>query len=132
MFGRESFLFTLAAGLSISLCSAAETRHWRHYEHQASRGSNGDQVQDRQRKAVTFATAVDEMIRACREEAVDLKTTLLDLDLQAVQLTDEQPTMLEQVSSAAEEAAEPLDTNCPKEIGFNSAKKSKPWIARLS
>jgi hypothetical protein len=114
------FLFTLAAGLTVCLWSVAEARHWHYYDHQVSHGSK---VQDRQRKAMTFATAVDEMIRACREEAVDLETTPLDLVLQAVQLTDKQRTILQKVPSAAEEAAEPLYDNCPKEIGAQLSEK---------
>ena len=116
MFRRESFLFTLAFWLTISLCSVSEARHWRYYHAQVSRGSEAARVQD-QRKAVTFATAVDGIVRACREEAVDLRTMPLGLVLQAVQLTGEQRSLLEQVADTAEGAAKPLDSSCPKEIG---------------
>jgi hypothetical protein len=41
----------------------------------------------------------------------------LGLVLQAVQLTGEQRSLLEQVADTAEGAAKPLDSSCPKEIG---------------
>ena len=104
---HQRFLFTVAAVLTVCLCSITDARQWRHVENRVTRATDGDQVQDRPRKAVTFAAAVDGMIHACREEAVDLKAMLLDLVLQAVRLTDEQRTLLEEVPGAAQVAAEP-------------------------
>jgi hypothetical protein len=123
MFARERhrrFLFTLVAWLAVCLCSVAHAQDSRRYDRQVSRGTGEDQAQGSQEK---FAAAVDMMIRACRESAVILKATPLDVILQAVQPTDEQRAALEKVRSVAQAAAVPLDTNCPKNSGIQLSEK---------
>ena len=119
----QRFLFALAAGLAVCLCSVAEAQDWRRYDRQVSRGTGEDQGQGHQEKTATFAVAVDVMIRACRESAVNLKATPHDVVLQAVQPTEEQRTALEKLRSVAQAAAEPLDANCPKTSGVQLSEK---------
>jgi hypothetical protein len=70
-----------------------------------------------------FAPAIDGMIRECGQEAAALKTMPLDFVLRAVQLTDEQRAALAKVRSAVQAAVEPLDANCPTEIGDQLSEK---------
>jgi hypothetical protein len=113
----------MAAGLAVCLCSVAQAQDWHRYDRQVSRGTAEDQGQGRQEMTATFAVAVDVMIRACRESAVNLKATPLDVILQAVQPTDEQRAALEKLRSVAQAAAEPLDANCPKTSGVELSEK---------
>jgi hypothetical protein len=63
------------------------------------------------------------MLRACREQAADLKRMPLDVVLRALHLSDEQRTALDKVRSAAQAAAEPLDAGCPNGIGAQLSDK---------
>jgi hypothetical protein len=117
-------LFTSVAVLAVCLCSMVEARQWRYHDHQGSRAGVGDQVRERRGEAVRFAAAIDGMIGACWQEAVDLKTISLDFVPRVVQLTDEQRAALANVRSAVQAAVEPLDANCPKEIGVQVSEKT--------
>ena len=74
-------------------------------------------------RAVAFAAPIDGMLRACREQAADLKRMALDSVLRALQLSDVQRTALDKVRSAAQAAADPLDAGCPNAIGSQFSEK---------
>jgi hypothetical protein len=65
---------------------------------------------------VAFAAAIDGMLRACREQAADLKRMPLDTVSRALRLSDEQRTALDKVRSTAQAAAARLDDGCPNGI----------------
>ena len=116
-------LFTSVAVLALGLCSMAEARQLRYQDNQAARASAGDQVRERRGEAVRFVPAIDAMIHACGQESAALKTMPLDFVQRAVQLTDEQRAALAKVRSAVQAAVEPLDADCPKEIGNQLSEK---------
>jgi hypothetical protein len=68
-----------------------------------------------QRKVLT-AAFVDEMVRACGEQAAVLRKLPPETIVQVVQLSDDQRAALEQVRASADSAAKTLDANCPKRI----------------
>jgi hypothetical protein len=80
-------------------------------------GNAPPQTQGRQGQAVAFAAPIDGMLRACREQAADLKRMPLDVVLRALHLSDAQRAALDRVRSAAQAAADPLDAGCPNGNG---------------
>jgi hypothetical protein len=101
----------------------AEARQRRHHDNQVSNASVADEVRERRREAVRFAGAIDGMIRECWQEAVDLKMMPLDAVRRSVQLNDEQRAALAQVQTAVQAAVEPLEANCPRDVGAQLSEK---------
>ena len=120
---RQLPLLTAVAVLALCLCSMAEARQRRHHDNQVSNASVADPVRERRGETVRFAPAIDGMIRECWQEAVDLKMMPLDAVRRAVQLNDEQRAALAQVQTAVQAAVEPLEANCPKDVGAQLSEK---------
>jgi predicted translin family RNA/ssDNA-binding protein len=129
-----------AAGIIFAyMSSAAEARYWRHYGFHwyghawNSSRPNSDQRQiEEQRPSVElrneprnqvsdFGTAVEQMIRACDRQVVELKNMPLDGVAATVKPADHQRDALEQIRSAALNASETLAAACPRNIsaGFH-------------
>ena len=67
-------------------------------------------------EADDFGRGIKRMIAACTGQAVELKRIPFDLVSRTVQANDAQRNALEQVHSAANDAAETLSAACPKDI----------------
>jgi hypothetical protein len=124
---RAGFLLAVAVA-AVSPSSAAEARHWRYYWHyhhgfhQAADEGRGQETtlprvgNHRSRIDVDgFGRGIEQMIRACAEQAVELKRIPFDLVSQTVQANDEQRSALERVRGTANDAAETLSAACPKD-----------------
>jgi hypothetical protein len=123
--------FLLAATVAaMAISSAAEARHWRyhwHYHHHGLyQGTDGDRGEDTALRTFgnyrsrietdDFGRGVKRMIAACTGQAMELKRIPFDLVSRTVQANDAQRNALEQVHSAANDAAETLSAACPKDI----------------
>ena len=114
---------------AMGISSAAEARHWRyhwHYHQGFYQGTDEDRGEDtalrrfgnyRSRiEADDFGRGIKRMIAACTGQAVELKRIPFDLVSRTVLANDAQRNALEQVHSAANDAAETLSAACPKDI----------------
>jgi hypothetical protein len=121
------------------MSSGAEARYWRHYGfHWYGRAWNSsrpdsDQRQiEEQRSSVElrneprnqvsdFGAAVEQMIRACDRQVVELKNMPLDGVAETVKPADHQRDALGQIRSAALNASETLAAACPRNVsaGFH-------------
>jgi hypothetical protein len=128
-----------AAGIIFAyMSSAAEARYWRHYGFHwyghawKSSRPNSDQRVEEQRPSVElrneprnqvsdFGAAVEQMIRACDRQVVELKNMPLDGVAATVKPADRQRDALEQIRSAALNASETLAAACPRNVsaGFH-------------
>ena len=121
-------LLIAVAVATMASSSAAEARHWRyhwHYHHGFYQGTDEDRGQEttlrtfgnhRSRIEVdSFGRGIEQMIRACAGQAVELKRIPFDLVSQTVQANDKQRSALERVRSTANDAAETLSAACPKD-----------------
>jgi len=124
----------LTALVLIMACSASPAdARWRHFGyHWYGRAwynyqNHGDQVRgdhapaaedkDSARiKAADFGATIGRMLRACDQQADDLKNVPVDAINQKVKPTSDQRRALEQLASASAEAASTLAANCPKEL----------------
>jgi hypothetical protein len=121
--GRRHLLFLLVLALmATGATSLAQGRHLRHHAGEPSARMDAERDQERSRPIV-FAASIDEMIRACAEQAAALRKLPPETIVQAVQLGDDQRAALEQVRASAGSAAETLDANCPKGIPAEPAAK---------
>jgi len=127
-------LLCIAAMIPACMSSAAEARYWRHYGYHwygrsgDSSRSNGDErhfegqppgtepkVESRNPTG-DFAAAIEQMIRACDRQALELKNMPLDAVAEMSKLTEPQRDALEQIRSAALNASEALAAACPKNV----------------
>jgi len=92
---------------AVGTSSAAEARHWRYYSHhhhdfyQAADEGRGHETTPRPAgnhrsriEADGFGRGIEQMIRACAEQAVELKRMPFDLVSQTVGANDEQRSAL--------------------------------------
>ena len=123
----------LTALVLVTACSAlpADAR-WRHGYHWYGRAwynyqNRGDEVsadhapaaEDKSSaryQARDFGAMIGQMLRACDQQADDLKNVPVDAINQKVKPTSDQRRTLEQLASASAEAASTLAANCPKEL----------------
>lgn len=107
----------------LGLSAAAQARHGRHHHHQwqdyygeahAFRPDAGGAPT--QPEAGGFAALTAAMIRACREQAAELQRVPIDAVLKTVQPSDAQRAALEQIRTAATDAANTLTGSCPKNV----------------
>ncbi len=93
-------------------------RTWYNYQ------NHGDEVRARaaedkdsaRDKAGDFGATIGRMLRACDQQADELKNVPVDAINQKVKPTSDQRVTLEQLASASAEAANTLAANCPKEL----------------
>ena len=129
MSGTHARLLLAMVVAAMGISSAAEARHWRyhwHYHHGFYQGTDDDRGEDtalrtcgnyRSRiEADDFGRGIKRMIAACTGQAVELKRIPFDLVSRTVRANDAQRNALEQVHSAANDAAETLSAACPKDI----------------
>jgi hypothetical protein len=121
------FLFAVAVA-SVSASSAAEARHWRyhwHYHNVSNQMADEGRGQETTLPAMgnhrsrieenSFGRGIEQMIRACAEQAVELKGMPFDLVVRIVHANDEQRSVLDRVRSTADADAETLSAACPKD-----------------
>jgi hypothetical protein len=114
---------------ALGASSTAEARHWRfhwHYNNGFSQETDEARGEDtalrafgRYRSRVeagAFNRGIKQMVGACVEQAVALRTIPFDLVSRTVQANDAQRSALEQVRSTANDAATTLSASCPKDI----------------
>jgi hypothetical protein len=129
MSGTHARLLLAMVVAAMGISSAADARHWRyhwHYHQGFYQGTDEDRGEDtalrtfgnyRSRiEADYFGRGIKGMIAACTGQAVELKRIPFDLVSRTVQANDAQRNSLEQVHSAANDAAETLSAACPKDI----------------
>jgi hypothetical protein len=121
MSGTHARLLLAMVVAAMGISSAADARHWRyhwHYHQGFYQGTDEDRGEDtalrtlgnyRSRiEADYFGRGIKGMIAACMGQAVELKRIPFDLVSRTVQANDAQRNSLEQVHSAANDAAETL------------------------
>lgn len=140
----------LSALVLITACSAlpADAR-WRHYGyHWYGRAwynyqNHGDEVRGDHAPAAEdknsaryqgrgFGATIERMIRACDQQADDLKSVPVDAINQSVKPTSNQRRNLEQLASASAEAARTLAANCPKELSADLDERLNAFSHTLS
>jgi hypothetical protein len=123
-------IYQLVLLLAMTLCAASnvEARRWRHYgyaERAAEQNTTDDQARNRalQRAAApqdargsAFGPTVEQLLRGCNQEALDLANWPLQSVAQTVTPDDGQRDALEQMRAEAAEAGNSLASQCPKEI----------------
>ena len=127
-------LLCTAAMMLACMSSVAEARYWRHYGYHwygragDSPRSNSDErhvegqppgaeprVESRN-PAGDFAAAIEQMIRACDRQALELKNMPLNAVAEMSKPTERQRDALEQIRSAALSSSEALAAACPKNL----------------
>jgi len=112
--------------LATILCasSVAEARHWRYYGYYRrdyERNSEVDRGRDRELRgaivprgrATGFGPTVEQLIRGCGQEVVELKNWPFDSLGQTVSLDDKQRDALGQMQGAATASSDTLAAACP-------------------
>jgi hypothetical protein len=120
--------------VAVSLASAALARHGRHhygrhwhghdfsYEDRVPQprdfapGSAPAPARGSQAQNGGFVVAVAQVIHACSGQAAELEKMPLDAVVKTVQPNDAQRAALEQIRAAATDAANKLNTTCPKDV----------------
>jgi len=123
MSGTHARLLLAMVVAAMGISSAAEAHHWR-YHHGFYQGTDEDRGEDtalrtfgnyRSRiEADDFGRGIKRMIAACTGQAVELKRIPFDLVSRTVQANDAQRNALEQVHSAANDAAETFRPPVPR------------------
>jgi hypothetical protein len=129
-------LLLAVAVAAVCASSAAEARHWRHhwqYYHGFYQAVDDAPGQENTLRPVgnhrsrievdSFGRGIEKMLRACAEQAVELKRMPFYLVSQTVQANDEQRSALERVRSKANDAAETLSAACPKDTPAELGKR---------
>ena len=130
--GSRCLLCTIV--MMLACTSAADARHWRYYgyhwyghtwsdSHRGNDESRGDEgargagnKTDLSNQVGDFGSAIERMIRACDQQASELKKMPLDDVTQTVKPTESQHKALEQIQSVALDTAETLGATCPKAL----------------
>lgn len=112
---RNLLLLLVLALMATGAPSLVQGRHLRHHGEATRAPMDAERDQERGRPTV-FAAFIDDMIRACAEQAATLRELPPQTVVQAVRLTDDQLAALEQVRAATGSAAQRLDADCPKGI----------------
>jgi LTXXQ motif family protein len=108
---RRRHIVGLLLVAAICLSSSGHARNSRHHDNE--NGRSGSAHQDQHENPTPFSTALEKMLRACRQQAGELKGIAPDIQLRAVQLNHRQGAALERLRSAVNVGAQRLDADCP-------------------
>ncbi len=135
----------------ISVPSVAEARHWRHHSYGYYGQDRGaDENRDRQLSPRTsdksatdrekgpsgnrmgFGPAIEQIIRACAQKSLSLRTTPFDRVARVIRLNENQKAALEEVKNAAFESSDALALTCPKNAPASPTKKLDTLVQAIN
>jgi LTXXQ motif family protein len=121
--GLRPLSLLAAVVVVLSLASAAQARHGSHQHHPWQDYYSGGRDfraaahgAPTQPEANGFAVPTEQTIRACDEQATELKKMPIGTVLQTVQPSDTQRAALEQIQVTAADTANKLTASCPKDV----------------
>jgi len=120
-----NFVLLVAMVLWASHADARRWRHWGSYDRNSEQSATDDSNRNRETGAsatavpasrVTgFGPTIEQLIRGCSQEAVELANWPIDLLVKVVAPDDSQRGGIEQMHNGAAEAGNTLAATCPKE-----------------